>query len=263
MLRKIVILISFLSVLRAQYEDESPYPQTDEEMCVGQEDGLLFGLENECDSYYYCSGEIAYLDKCSDYCEGCQFDFKINDCNYAEEAQCFVDETQAPETTLPPQTQAPVTTTAAPPSQTTAISDVTCPTDKIEFLASANCSEYYICVYGTKVTMQCQDGFVFNVEDKKCDHPVYSPRCSGISMDNLNNVKCNRHGFYTTAYPMDCEKYVFCSEGIPMVIFNFYFVPIYFYNCFQIGSKMSFWNGMEYRSLCGAKICAMSRHPTF
>lgn len=38
-----------------------------------------------------------------------------------------------------------------------------------------------------------------------------------LSFDPNRNVKCNRHGFYTAAYPTDCTKYVFCAEGIPMV----------------------------------------------
>jgi hypothetical protein len=222
MFKNILILISLLSVIKAQ---DSTYPDMDEEMCIGQEDGVLFGIDNECDNYYYCSDQIAYLDKCSDYCEGCQFDVNLNDCNYADEAQCYVD---VPQETEPPQTQAPVVTTPAP-TQTTDNSDITCTPGKIEFLASANCSEYYICVYGTKVTMQCQEGFVFNVDDKKCDHPVYSPRCSGVSANSLNSVKCNRHGLYTAPYPFDCEKFVFCSEGIPKVkIPNIIFLNINF-----------------------------------
>ena len=38
-----------------------------------------------------------------------------------------------------------------------------------------------------------------------------------VSFDPSKNVRCNRHGFYTAAYPLDCTKYVFCAEGIPML----------------------------------------------
>lgn len=191
------------------------YPEYDDEMCIGSEDGVLFGIPNECYKYYYCVEEVAYLDDCTNFCEGCQFDVNLNDCNNEEEVQCVAEEIP----TYPPVTEPPAQTTTVQ-SQTTDDSDITCPPNEFIFLESENCTEYYICAYGNKFTMSCMDGLVWNSEEKQCDHPIYSPRCSGISTDNTNSIKCNRHGFYTTAYPYDCEKFVFCSEGIPIVILS-------------------------------------------
>lgn len=216
MFRSIAIFVIFFIGAKAQF------PDYDETLCEGQAEDAIIGIPDECDYYYYCYEGIAYLDQCNNICEGCKFDPEISDCNYAENVpQCTADIVTDPPITEPPQTQPPVTTQA--PETTTqsgVIPDITCPENDVKFLASENCSEYYVCAFGRKITMQCLEGLVWNDEDQRCDHPIYSARCSGITIGNNNGVKCNRHGFYNTAYPFDCEKFVFCAEGIPMVMFK-------------------------------------------
>jgi hypothetical protein len=231
MLRSVVIfVIIFIGASKAQY------PEYDESLCEGLAEDAIIGLPDECDNYYYCYEGIAYLDECNNVCEGCKFDTEINDCNYAENVpQCAADEVVTdPPVTAPPQTQAPVTTQA--PQTTTSPGtipdDITCPDNDVIFLASANCSEYYVCAMGRKITMFCLEGLVWNDEDQRCDHPIYSARCSGLDKGSNNSIKCNRHGFYTTAYPYDCEKFVFCSEGIPMVNKKIIGNPLNFKNYF-------------------------------
>lgn len=214
MLRSIVIfVIIFVGASKAQY------PEYDEALCEGQAEDAIIGIPDECDSYYYCYEGIAYLDQCNNVCEGCKFDPVLNDCNYAENVpQCAADVVTDPPVTAPPQTQAPATTQSPqtlPPGE---IPDIICPPGEVRFLASENCSDYYVCAMGQKITMHCLEGLVWNDEDQRCDHPIYSERCSGLTKGNNNSIKCNRHGFYTTAYPYDCGKFVFCSEGITMVI---------------------------------------------
>lgn len=218
----VIILVVIFGAFKAQ--EVRPYPEYDDEMCRSVEDGVLFGIDAECYFYYYCVEEVAYLDDCRNLCDGCQFDVSINDCNYEDTVQCVVQDVPTnPPITQAPQTQAPVittqvlTTNAPPPQGNTDVPDITCPLDQLVFLESENCTEYYICAYGKKLTMHCIEGLVWNNIDQRCDHPVYNPRCSGVSTDGMNNVQCNKRGFYTTAYPLDCEKFVFCSDGIPMV----------------------------------------------
>lgn len=221
----VIVFITFAIAIKAQ---ESPYPTDDYEMCRSIEDGVLFGIDSECHYYYYCVEEVAYLDDCRNLCDGCQFSTILNDCDFEENVQCVPQ--PSPPVTQAPQTQAPqtpplqqVTTTAtvpttnAPPQGPTSIPDITCPPDQLVFLESENCTEYYICAYGRKLTMQCIEGLVWNNFDQRCDHPVYNPRCSGISTDGMNVLKCTNPGIYATAYPLDCEKFVFCIERIPNV----------------------------------------------
>ena len=212
MLKAIGIFLIIFEASKAQ-EGQSRYPEYDEQMCQGLDESAIIGIPNECYYYYYCYEGVAYLDDCENICEGCQFDVAINDCNYQEYVQCVQPEEPAPPGENP-QTPAPVVTTPGPQSPT---DDITCPPNEIIFLASENCSEYYVCAMGKKLTLQCLEGLVWNDDDQKCDHPIYSARCSGLDKDNNNQIRCNRQGFYSTAYPFDCGKFVFCSEGIPMV----------------------------------------------
>ncbi|CAG9807177.1 unnamed protein product [Chironomus riparius] len=206
-------------------------PDYDEATCIGIEDGILRQITGYCTYYYFCEAEIGYLEDCKAYGDF-QFDATTGTCEPPEYVNC-VEEPEYPEyPEYPdPETQAPVQPTLPPAVQTTAIAittpldsngitDVVCPTNRpgeILFFESLNCTEYYICANGVKLTMKCIDGFVFNPDDKQCDHPVYNPRCSNLSFDPNRNVKCNRHGFYTAPYPLDCTKYVFCAEGIPII----------------------------------------------
>jgi hypothetical protein len=247
---KVLVLISLASLapIKAQF------PDVDEEVCVGYDDGALFQIENTCSQYYYCVDQVGYIDDCKNFGEEYQFDPTINDCGFADEIGCiepeepFYPDPDPPATDAPAiQTQAPVATTQPPVAGTTttavvsnpSVPDVECPTNRpgeILFYESLNCTEYYVCASGVKLTMRCMEGFVWNPEENQCDHPVYNPRCSvsvqilvfvpnfsffllfqNLSFDASRNVKCNRHGFYTAAYPADCTKYVFCAEGIPMI----------------------------------------------
>lgn len=211
-----IFSLIFIIAVKAQKN----YPEYDDQMCVGYEDGVLFGIDNECRNYYYCVDQVAYLDDCQNLCDGCQFDVNINDCNYAENAQCVEIEepiTNAPTTQPPTTTTTQSVTTTTQATRTTDIVEINCPPDQIVFLESENCTEYYICAFGQKLTLRCMEGLVWNNQEKQCDHPVYNPRCSGVSVDQTNRVTCNRYGFYTTAYPFDCEKFVYCSEGVPIV----------------------------------------------
>ena len=162
-------------------------PEYDEEVCIGQDDGVLIGIPGYCAFYYYCEGEIGYSEDCKAFGDFL-FDPLTGNCNYPEEVDCVDDgETEYPE--YPdPETPAPVQPTTQPPVQTTTsisdpnvIPDVVCPTNRpgeILFFESLNCTEYYICANGVKLTMKCIEGFVFNPADKQCDHPIYNPRCS-------------------------------------------------------------------------------------
>lgn len=66
-------------------------PDYDTELCIGYQDGEMFGIEGSCSKYYYCVDEIGYLDSCKmfgDY----QFDVNINDCYFKSKVMC--DETK-------------------------------------------------------------------------------------------------------------------------------------------------------------------------
>ena len=222
MFKSLVIIFTIFLAIKAQ--EEKPYPEYDDDMCRSIEDGVLFGIDSECFYYYYCVEEVGYLDDCRNLCEGCQFNPAINDCDYEETVQCVpqppvtqAPQTQAPQTQTPQATTTTVAVTNAPPQGPNDIPDIECPPDQLVFLESENCTEYYICAYGRKVTMQCIEGLVWNSVDKRCDHPVYSPRCSGISTDGMNTLQCTKPGIYATSYPLDCEKFVFCIDRIPTV----------------------------------------------
>jgi hypothetical protein len=126
-------------------------PEYDKEVCKGQEDGNLIGIPGHCSYYYYCESEIGYREDCTSF-GNFEFDSKIGNCNYPEEANCVELETP----------------------------DFECPTDrpgKILLFESSNCAKYYICANGVRLTLKCIEGLVFNPKNKQCDHPVTNPRC--------------------------------------------------------------------------------------
>jgi hypothetical protein len=189
MLREVLVLVSVICVVI--HGQEGP-PEYNEEICIGQEDGALFPIDGYCALYYYCDQEYGYLDDCRNYGDFL-FDAAYGNCNDADQVDCvdYVYPDPDPDPVYPdpePETAPPVIiqTTQAPsietrPPNPDLIPDVECPTNRngeILFFESANCSEYYICANGNKMTMRCSEGFVFNIDEKQCDHPVYSPRCS-------------------------------------------------------------------------------------
>lgn len=192
----VIFLTTTTTTVRAQAE-------FDEEICLGYDDGELFQIQGTCTKYYYCVDQVGYIDDCTNFGEDYQFDPAINDCNLADQVGCIEDDNYVdyPEETDPPITDAPATrppvvvdTTTQLAIQTTiasttsiGIPDVQCPTDKpgeLIFLASLDCSEYYICSNGRQFTMKCMDGFVWNPDENQCDHPVFNPRCSVIIILN-------------------------------------------------------------------------------
>lgn len=233
------------------------------EVCVGQEDGtqLAYGHQFSCTKYFSCESEYGYEEDCVEqYGEGYEFNEDTLQCDYSDyvncEANSITDEpypdpdpvtdppappppiitqapiTQAPATPAPPVVTPPPATTSGP-----SIPDITCPTNRpgeILFFPSSNCTEYFICASGIRLSMACMEGFAWNQDLKQCDYPIFSPCSVRIFLVNVEkiivsflsqqnivddgmNVRCTRDGFYTTAYPRNCEKFVFCSLGIPMV----------------------------------------------
>lgn len=242
---KFVILLTVVTLIKGQLD---PY-----EVCVGQETGTMIGVGQDisCTQYFDCENDFGYEEDCVEkFGEGYEFSYESNSCEPADVVQCadYVQpEDTSPETPEPePETPAPPPATPNPqPTVTQSTTsgpltpDAQCPTNRpgeIIFFESSNCTQYFICANGVRMTMNCMDGFVWNQDERQCDYPIFS-KC-GVSChvtvfdhsvinftfklqqnirDDGMNVSCTRQGFYTTAYPRDCTKFVFCSLGIPMV----------------------------------------------
>jgi Chitin binding Peritrophin-A domain len=180
---KFVIFFVFAIAAVSAQDDEDP------EVCQGLEDGELVGVGQElsCSQYWYCEGEVGYLDDCLNLEGGEEFEFnyETNQCDYFDVVNCpyapNVDPEPEPEpetSTLPPVTQTPDTTqsTTLDPS----IPEIECPTNRpgeIVFFPSSNCTEYFICANGYRMKMACMEGFTWNQDEKQCDYPIFS-KCS-------------------------------------------------------------------------------------
>jgi Chitin binding Peritrophin-A domain len=183
------LIVAFIS--GSIYAQETA--EFDEEICIGLDDDVIIPIEGSCDDYYFCSGQVGYLYKCSDYGEEYQFDVYLNDCNLASEANCVetpqIIPTNSPQTTAAATTITTTITTTEAITETTSnkvsteIGDIECPTNRpgeILFYESLNCTEYYICANGLRMTMKCMEGFVWNPQENQCDFPAFNPRCSVI-----------------------------------------------------------------------------------
>lgn len=88
-MEKRVIVIFFLATLAVI---QAQYPEVDEEICVGYDDGALFQIQGTCTLYYFCQDQIGYIDDCKNFGDEYQFDPDLNDCNFADEVGCIEDE---------------------------------------------------------------------------------------------------------------------------------------------------------------------------
>ncbi|CAO1398464.1 unnamed protein product [Diamesa tonsa] len=196
--------------------------------CEGLPDDSIVADPSNCYGYWYCVGGVA--DEYAECPEGEEWFVEEGYCEDENIVGCAnpvePEPEPEPEPEIPVTTQAPIvptTTTTSSNGVPTTLApgqpEVTCPTDRngdIVFFASSNCTNYYICANGVKMNMRCLDGFAWNQEDKQCDFPIYSTCGKNVEI-NGNTVRCTRFGFYVTAHPLDCERFVFCSEGIPLV----------------------------------------------
>lgn len=197
--------------------------------CTGLEDDSIVADPNNCYGYWYCVGGVA-----EEYAECPEGEEWFESEGYCEDENIVgcanpVEPEPEPEPEIPATTQgttqAPIvpTTTASSIGVPTTLApgqpEVTCPTDRngeIVFFPSSNCTNYYICANGVKLNMSCLNGFAWNQDDKQCDFPIYSTCGKNVEIVG-NEVRCTRFGFYVTSHPSDCERFVFCSEGIPLV----------------------------------------------
>lgn len=82
------MLLSIVSLVTILKASEALYPQYDHRICSRLPENSAIGIPHDCYQYYICYFGIAYLDDCRKVCDGCQFDFRINDCNYKENVNC-------------------------------------------------------------------------------------------------------------------------------------------------------------------------------
>lgn len=176
--------------------------------CYGQDDGYLapYGHEFSCTKYYYCQGDYGYEEDCVEqYGEGFEFNENTLECDYDSNVNCaaygggvdpvypdpdytdpitdppppppvVTDAPTQPPVTRPPGPQTP-SVTNAPTTSGPLVPDVTCPTNRpseILFFPSSNCSEYFICANGNRMSMVCMEGFTWNQDAKQCDFPIFS-----------------------------------------------------------------------------------------
>lgn len=186
------------------------------EVCVGQEDGtqLAYGHQFSCTKYFSCESEYGYEEDCVEqYGEGFEFNEDTLQCDYSDYVNCEANSvtddpypdpdpvtdppappppiitqapiTQAPATPAPPVVTLPPATTSGP-----SIPDITCPTNRpgeILFFPSSNCTEYFICASGIRLSMACMEGFTWNQDLRQCDYPIFSPCSVRIFLERGKN----------------------------------------------------------------------------
>lgn len=177
---KFIIICALSTFVSAQLDPN--------QVCAGYEDGIQIGVGQEisCTQYFYCEGEYGFEEDCVEqFGDEFEFNYETGQCDYNDVVNCAAYGPLDPETeTDPPVTEGPaVNTPVTPPSNPNpdpVLPDVQCPTNRpgeILFFPSSNCSEYFICANGVRLSMACMEGFAWNQEEKTCDYPIFS-RCS-------------------------------------------------------------------------------------
>lgn len=70
-----------------------------------------------------------------------------------------------------------------------------------------DCKSYYVCSNGNLLRGTCPAGFLFNEVGQLCDFP-----------QNVRCTSCDeKKGIYTQSIKDDCEQYLMCFNGIPIV----------------------------------------------
>ncbi|CRL07566.1 CLUMA_CG020531, isoform A [Clunio marinus] len=163
-------------------------PFWDPNFCDGWRDRDIFVHPERCEGFLMCwGGELLEFD-CP---RGMIFDFMDLVCDFPDQAVCWMD--------------------ARPPP---VIPDNHCPppgSNEVRFLPSVNCDEYYICMNGRPVLLQCAPGQHWNIQENSCDDPARAG-CAPVPPPNqLPN--CPPGVTRYLPHPTNCNWFIYCNNG--------------------------------------------------
>lgn len=213
----LIIFAIFLVAVKAQFE--GIYPGFNDEVCRNSKNGDLIQIDSECHYFYSCEDQVGYLDDCRNFCEGCQFDASINDCNYKEAVQCVSSDVSR---VVNPEFQPRIYEKKYPNFDLNLCSKKE---DGVLINIDSECYFYYYCVEQVAFLDDCRnlcDGCQFSTVLNDCDYE--------------RNVKCgviDPPGTETTQNPFlvsvfspacppnqimileseDCKEYNLCAFG--------------------------------------------------
>ncbi|CRL03885.1 CLUMA_CG017009, isoform A [Clunio marinus] len=162
----------------------------DPDFCDDWVDQDTFVNPERCEGFLMCwGGELIELD-CP---PGMIFDFMDLVCDTPDRAVCWLDAENMP----PPGTP-----------------DNGCPppgSDEVRFLPSDFCDEFYICINGEPIPLQCAPGLHWNIEQNSCDDPSRAGCDAGPPPDQLPN--CPPGVTRQLPHPTNCNWFIHCNNG--------------------------------------------------
>lgn len=240
----LIIMAKFVPFLALLFLSGAFCQSDIDQLCDDRDDPDMYFLKypEDCSMYIGCD-EPAFIESCGD---EYYFNEEEQTCDEKENVQCDNDIEPEPETTTTTTTEAPTTTTTTeapitedevttsdsnieteetteedrttdinstdPPIKepTTKVAEtIECPDgdSSVTFLPSKNsCSEFYACVNGVPIHMECADNLYFNSLKGKCDFKD-NVRCSiGVPV-------CDRtmHKFFP--HESSCNLFYYCRYG--------------------------------------------------
>lgn len=203
-----------------------------DDLCIGQNDNVMFADPLSCEGFYQCLEEIAIHGECP---YGRYYDARYNICNYPNLVNCSLKQEEENEEEEYTTEMTTVTTTKSFTTTLTNALPVTdgniepgiyCPpakqshdpSEKPLFIPSnIDCEKYYLCYYGRPVPLHCLKGMHWNQLEYFCDDPYYA-HCKVNPDSNPNPFPdCPRRGKHFIPHKTNCEYYIYCYEGIGQI----------------------------------------------
>uniref|UniRef100_A0A1B0D7M5 Chitinase n=1 Tax=Phlebotomus papatasi TaxID=29031 RepID=A0A1B0D7M5_PHLPP len=207
-----------------------PMPHPENKKCEGHQH---IPNDKDCSSYYRCSQGEFILQQCA---AGLHWNQLNNVCDWPANAKCTKD-LDITTTTPPRRTTAPATTrfTTTPPKRTTTttttttqVAFITHPTEKPsddsqpcisgQYYPHKDCSRYYICVNGKKVTQICPPGLQYQYQASTCDW-ADKVKCMSVKeyfkrlgYKAVQEGDSCEEGTYAP-FPGDCTQYLRCIHN--------------------------------------------------
>lgn len=142
--------------LREPDFDHIPQVYWSEEFCGQHTDGTVFPNRDNCQDYLICWGGELWTLTCP---EETLFDPIRLICNWAKEVECMDQVVSEPPVSDEPSDD-PSYDKCPPPGN-----------DEIRFLPSADCENFYVCINGDPILINCRNGQHWNQRKEICDDP--------------------------------------------------------------------------------------------
>lgn len=169
-------------------KENNPEIENDQKLSCPEVDGWesVFILHpNDCGKYYECSNGVAIEMSCP---KGLHFNTKKNVCDFPRNASCRISEKRIDEENDEEKDSEEVSFVNSEDSVLQPHPDCEDKEEGLSYADSENCSKFFICDNGYRLTFTCPGMLHYNQELKVCDFPKYAGCNKKVVRNNVYSV---------------------------------------------------------------------------